>query len=70
MFRPEHYSARAFELETAAARVSDPNIRASYLELALGFRKMANFASLGGNSKTGDVVHLPERVVGRITAGT
>ena len=70
MFRPEHYRARASELETAAARVSDPNIRKSYLELALGFRKMATFASLGGSSKTDDVVQLAERMVGRTHAGT
>jgi len=46
VFEPEHYSARASELEAAGKRISDSNIRASYLELARSFREMANLVSL------------------------
>jgi hypothetical protein len=46
VFGPEHYSARASELEAAGERISDLSIRMSYLELARSFREMAKLASL------------------------
>jgi hypothetical protein len=39
VFGPEHYGARASELEAAGKRISDLNIRTSYLELARSLRK-------------------------------
>ena len=58
-----HYIARAFELETAAAQVSSPAIRASYLELARSFREMANLVSVAASSDE-EAVRLAERMVG------
>jgi hypothetical protein len=65
MFDPEHYIARASELETEAKRVSVPSIRESYLELAHSFREMASVASLARAVKDREIVCLAERMVGR-----
>ena len=63
MFGPDHYTARASELEVAASRVSDSAIRASYLELARNFREMANLASLAPNAKDAEACRLAELIV-------
>ncbi len=65
MFTPQHYSERAFELESAAKQVSNPRLRASYLEIAGRFREMANAASLAGSLKADESVQLAERMIGR-----
>ena len=62
---PEHYIARASELEALAIRCSDSNIRAGYLKIARGFREMANLASLLHSSKDGEIAGLAERMVGK-----
>jgi hypothetical protein len=49
MFAPDHYEARASELEVAAEAVSDSSIRAKYLELAQSFRDLADVAGRAGN---------------------
>jgi hypothetical protein len=68
VFGPKHYSLRAAELEAAAQQVSDAAIRASYLELARGFREIANLASLAGNAKDDEIVRLAERMVGKFSS--
>ena len=54
MFTPEHYAARASELEAAAELVSDKNVRATYLELARSFREMADVRRESGQRLVGD----------------
>ncbi len=61
MFGPEHYRARASELEALAAQATHPNIRASYLDLAHRFREMANQASLADKAKRSKAAKLAER---------
>lgn len=61
----ENYAERACELEAAALQVANPEISASYLELARGFREMANLASLARASSDEEVLRLAERIVGR-----
>jgi hypothetical protein len=68
MFRPEHYSARATELETEAKRLTNSRIRESYLELARSFREMANLASLARAVKDDEIVCLAERMAGKISS--
>jgi hypothetical protein len=46
MFGPEHYNARASELEAAAKDVTSTRIKADYLELARRYRELANLSSL------------------------
>ena len=65
MFGPEHYIARATELEAEARRVSVPSIRESYLELARTFREMASLASLARAAKDEEIVCLAEPMAGR-----
>jgi hypothetical protein len=65
VFTPQHYSERASELESAAKQVSNPRLRAGYLELAGSFRDMANAASLAVSLKTDESVQLAERMIGR-----
>jgi hypothetical protein len=64
MFKPEHCSARASELEALAAHCTDHNIRASYLELAHGFREMANMASRYDD----EALRLAERIIGKTSS--
>jgi hypothetical protein len=40
--RSNAYLRRAHECESAAARVSDPNVKAAYLAMASRWRKMAD----------------------------
>jgi hypothetical protein len=47
-----------------AAHATDPNIRASYLDLANRFRDMANVASLD-NAKRSESAKLAEGMVGK-----
>jgi len=68
MFGPEHYSARASELEAEAKRLIDSRIRDSYLELARSFREMANLASLARAAKDDEIVCLAERMVGKTSS--
>ena len=65
MFTPQHFSERASELESAAKQVSNPRLRASYLEIAERFRDMANAASVAGSLKADESVQLAERMIGR-----
>jgi hypothetical protein len=65
MFGPEHYSARASELEAAAKGVTNASIRASYLELAQRFREMAKIASLSQTASDAEIESLAPRMVGR-----
>jgi hypothetical protein len=65
VFGPEHYSTRASELEAAGERISDLNIRMSYLELARSFREMANLASLTPRPTKIDVEQTAGRLLGR-----
>jgi hypothetical protein len=69
VFGPEHYSTRASELEAEAKRVSDSNIRDSYLELARSFREMADLSSLARAAKDDEIVCLEERMVGKTNLG-
>lgn len=52
-------------MEAAARQTADPIIREGQLELARRFRAMANPVSRADDSKTDDVVHLAERMVGK-----
>jgi hypothetical protein len=65
VFTPQHFSERASELESAAKQVSNPRLRASYLEIAERFRDMANAASVAGSLKADESVRLAERMIGR-----
>jgi hypothetical protein len=69
VFGPEHYTTRASELEAEAKRVSDSNIRDSYLELARSFREMADLSSLTRAAKDDEIVCLAERMVGKTQLG-
>ena len=69
MFGPEHYSTRASELEVEAKRVSDSDIRDSYLELARSFREMADLSSLARAAKDEEIVCLAERMIGKAKLG-
>jgi hypothetical protein len=69
VFGPEHYTTRASELEAEAKRVSDSNIRDSYLELARSFREMADLSSLARAAKDDEIVCLAERMVGKTNFG-
>jgi hypothetical protein len=69
MFRPEHYSARASELEDLAAHISNPTMRAAYLELAHSFREMASLADLARAAKAQEIVCLAECISGE-TSGS
>jgi hypothetical protein len=50
VFEPDHYEARASELEAAAKEVSDSAIRAKYLDLAQRFRELAELAGRAENA--------------------
>jgi hypothetical protein len=65
MFRPEHYTRRACELEHEANRVGNLIIRASYLDLAQAFREMATLASLLERTADAEAVRVAERMVGK-----
>jgi hypothetical protein len=54
MFGPDHYEARAAELEAAAKAVSDSDIRAKYLDLAQSFRELAEAAIRTGDDARHD----------------
>ena len=69
VFEPEHYNTRASELEAEAKRVSDSDIRDSYLELAQSFREMAHLSSLARAVKDEEIVCLAERMVGKTKLG-
>lgn len=69
VFGPAYYSARASELEALATHATNPKIRASYRELANGFREMANLASLARNAKGTESARLAKRLVGK-SSGT
>jgi hypothetical protein len=68
---PEHYSARASELEEAANLATDRNIKATYRELARRFRdmadmaNMANMASVASGISADDEKRVTERLVGK-----
>jgi len=57
MFKPEHYSGRASELEALAKGISDLTTREMCLELARRFRDIANVKNLTQQSDI-EVVHL------------
>jgi hypothetical protein len=57
--RAEDYGQQASELETAAKFESDATIRASYIDLALSLRTMAELARLDCEN-----VQLAERMIG------
>jgi hypothetical protein len=63
---PEHYSARASELEEAAKLATNRNIKATYRELARRYRDMANMASMAGGISRDDEKRVAERLVGKI----
>jgi hypothetical protein len=65
VFGPEHYSARASELEEAANLATDRNIKATYRELARRFRDMANMASVAGALAADEEKQVAERLVGK-----
>jgi hypothetical protein len=65
MFSVEHCIERSFDLEAAAAQMTDSKIRDSYLELARGFRAMANAGSIADSITAEQAVKLAERMVGR-----
>jgi hypothetical protein len=58
MFGPEHYNARASELEAAAKDVTSTRIKADYLELARRYRELANLSSLSGSLSAGEAIRL------------
>ena len=64
MFSPQHYSARACDLEDAAKDVTSRTIRERYLELARSYREMANLAAIAEDV---ELVRLAERIVGKTT---
>jgi uncharacterized protein YerC len=65
MFKPEHYSVRASELEALAKGITDLATREMCLELARRFRDIANVKSVTQQSDI-EVVQLAERMVGKI----
>jgi hypothetical protein len=69
MFGPEHYSARACELEHQAKYVGDANLREGCLNLARVFRQMANLASLAQSADDAEAIRPADRMVGK-TSGT
>jgi len=68
MLGPEHYIARASELEAEAKRASNSSIRGSYLDLARSFREMANLASLARSAEKAEAVSLAERMAGKTSS--
>ena len=61
--RADAYRRRAEDCERAASRVSDPNIRTAYLDVAARWRRMAEQQQaiddvLGGPAKTRDKTSL------------
>jgi hypothetical protein len=49
---PEHYIARAFDMEAAAAQVADLTIKQNYLETAKQYRYLAQHAARTRESPT------------------
>jgi hypothetical protein len=64
MFTQSYYLQRAAELEALAAQASDSAVRTSYLELAEGFRDIANLTGVPQMQSDEEAVRLAERMVG------
>jgi hypothetical protein len=62
---PEHYSARASDLEAAAEQIGDRNISARYLKLAQSFRELADLTGAPQKQIDAEVQALAERMVGK-----
>jgi hypothetical protein len=63
-FTPSYYLERAAECEASAAQASDLARRENYLELAQGFRQMANKISVPHMESDADAIRLAERIIG------
>lgn len=64
MFTQSYYLQRAAELEALAAQASDSAARTGYLELAEGFRDIANLTGVSQMQSDEEAVRLAERIVG------